>query len=290
MNFLSYILNIALLASISTLSSQENVNLHVKYDFIHQKDKNNTSSQDAFNQTVILSIGKKSSRYCSERLYNEGLNTQMRQNISNPAASAGSVTTVIGGPVLLVSDNGTLMQEEILKDFRKNELNIYAQVGFKSFKVTSEIPKIEWIIKSDKKNLGGIPCQKAEGNYGGRFYTVWFAPSLPFNDGPWKLNGLPGLILEAFDSTNEVRFTFKKLFKSSNVMDESIVSFSSHSSDVSIKPKAYRKLKRAFESDPMGVSMAQFPNTRISIANVSGNANKTASNLRIKKYNALEID
>ena len=70
-------------------------------------------------------------------------------------------------------------------------------------------PAIEWEIGADTVNIGGFRCQRAKGRWKGRCWTVCFCPELPFRYGPWKLNGLPGLILQAADSTGQVSFRFE---------------------------------------------------------------------------------
>lgn len=64
-------------------------------------------------------------------------------------------------------------------------------------------PEINWEIKSDKKEILGFNCQKAIGEFRGRKYTVWFTTDIPYSYGPWKLTGLPGVILEAEDSEKQ---------------------------------------------------------------------------------------
>lgn len=34
-------------------------------------------------------------------------------------------------------------------------------------------------------------------------YTSWYAPEIALNKGPWKFNGLPGLILKVEDSKGD---------------------------------------------------------------------------------------
>ena len=46
----------------------------------------------------------------------------------------------------------------------------------------------------------------ATANYHGRDWTAWFTPDIPLQEGPWKLCGLPGLILEANESTGQHSF------------------------------------------------------------------------------------
>ena len=58
---------------------------------------------------------------------------------------------------------------------------------------------MEWKISQDKKIIDGIDCFKASTLFKGREYIAWYAPSFPSDNGPWKLGGLPGLILEAYD-------------------------------------------------------------------------------------------
>ncbi len=73
------------------------------------------------------------------------------------------------------------------------------------------VPKIAWKILEEVKNIGPLSCQKAEASFRGRTYTAWFAREIPIRSGPWKLQGLPGLIVMAYDDTGEVRFVFKSL-------------------------------------------------------------------------------
>ena len=71
----------------------------------------------------------------------------------------------------------------------------------------------DWTFGDSKKEICGYPCQEAKTSYGGREWTVWFAPSIPSNAGPWKLGGLPGLIMEAQDAEGIHHFTATALRK-----------------------------------------------------------------------------
>lgn len=65
----------------------------------------------------------------------------------------------------------------------------------------------EWEISDETKDILGYQCFKATTDFRGRKWTAWFTPEIPIQDGPWKLCGLPGLILEAHDANRDYSFT-----------------------------------------------------------------------------------
>lgn len=78
--------------------------------------------------------------------------------------------------------------------------------------VEDSLLTLPWAIQSNEtRQIGKHKCLKAEVSTRGRTYTAWFTPEIPVPVGPWKLYGLPGLILEATDSTGEVTFLLESL-------------------------------------------------------------------------------
>jgi len=78
-----------------------------------------------------------------------------------------------------------------------------------------ELPKIDWQISNETKNINGIEITKATTTFRGRKYEVWFSYEYPFSVGPWKFQGLPGLIFEVNDLTTPFTFQWhlKKISK-----------------------------------------------------------------------------
>ena len=89
----------------------------------------------------------------------------------------------------------------------KQKQTFYNFASMAQWTYTQENPNFGWEIFSDSvKTVMDYPCIMAVGNYAGRKWKVWFSLDIPFSDGPWKLCGLPGLILMAEDSRGEFFF------------------------------------------------------------------------------------
>lgn len=77
--------------------------------------------------------------------------------------------------------------------------------------IAEKKPFINWHLQKETKKIGKFKAHKATANFRGRFYTAWYTLEVPLPYGPWKLQGLPGIILEAYDEKKEMYLYFKSL-------------------------------------------------------------------------------
>lgn len=88
--------------------------------------------------------------------------------------------------------------------FKKNFLEkkiLYSQsIGNQAYFIKESIPLQSWELQKETKKIGNYLCKKAKSNFRGREYIAWFTEELPIIGGPWKFDGLPGVILEVASS------------------------------------------------------------------------------------------
>ncbi len=83
---------------------------------------------------------------------------------------------------------------------------IYENRNLKYY-IYEDATNIKWQLHDEFKEISGYKCQKAATTFRGREYEAWFTSEIPLSFGPWKFNGLPGLILEVYDQKGEVYFS-----------------------------------------------------------------------------------
>ncbi len=275
-----------LLLSAITAPGQSNASLHVVYEFKYVRDL--ARPNDPYTVNMILSVGPRGSRYCTEKLYEQKLQQERdreRIEAEQKAMASQPATVVSGSPMLLVNKYGAIINEELMKDMAGQRLTIRARMGTKAYRIDTALPRIDWKILPDKKTIGEYTCQKATGDYGGRSWEVWFAPALAYQDGPWKLTGLPGLIMEAQDSKQEVSFAFVSVKQETNT-GGTLRSFLDSDLNIATGWKDYYRARIAFEKDPEAVMAAWAPNARLAVRNIDDRQATHA--IQIKQYNPLE--
>lgn len=73
--------------------------------------------------------------------------------------------------------------------------------------IEEELDYPKWEIQNEFKEISGYKTQKATAFLNDRTWTVYFTKDIKENIAPWKLIGLPGVIVEATENT--AVYTFK---------------------------------------------------------------------------------
>ncbi|WP_315817632.1 GLPGLI family protein [Paraflavitalea speifideaquila] len=221
--------------------------LTVKYDFMHVYDTANRANP--VRETMYLLVGQTSSAYRRSPA------APFNKPDATPAVSGGRPTiTVSGMPMAVVSAPG-ISEGELFQYPAAGVFKNCIHIAMNDYLVEDKLPVINWKVGTDTKTIGDFNCQQATGRYAGRTYTVWFAPDLPFRNGPWKLNGLPGLILEAKDATGDVAFTFSGFTKA----DSGQVTTFNKTRLITTNQKALNRVREAFDESPVATMQAQLP-------------------------------
>lgn len=110
-----------------------------------------------------------------------------------------------------------------------------------------EASKISWNLTDESDTICGYLCEKAIGEYGGRSWSVWYTSQIPAMYGPWKLCGVPGLVLKAEDADSIFVFEAISFRKSSVAMPPL-------NTDKHIKTtrEKFIRQKNNFEKNPVG--------------------------------------
>ena len=167
--------------------------------------------------------------------------------------------------------------------FFENKMNIYKlydKLSSKSeYKSIDSLGVPKWQLKKDTITILGQLCQKAVTYFRGRNYNAWFANKIPFNVGPYKFVGLPGLILRISDDKGRFKFECTEL-NSKKIRDFKLYA--------NCKNVTYKKLKELKKLRI--VKKKLFMDMEYANVNVSINGANTINTKRIDEpYNPIEL-
>jgi GLPGLI family protein len=200
----------------------------------------------------------------SATLYFCGKKSSFVSNIIDKTEETADSLKMVKAKKNIVTSNKNVQSdsigERINKDFTKNKILKRILLLKRAFLLEDTFPTFNWVLHNENKTFGNITCQKATIYYKGRNYIAWFAPSIPVNNGPWKFQGLPGLILEIYDIEKEVQFLFKSLSIPDNICNKIDVVLTGNNITANelekMKTEEDEQLKRNIESKvPKGVTI-----------------------------------
>ena len=108
----------------------------------------------------------------------------------------------------------------VYKNYPTGQMTITDRISSQGYRYADSLHAQTWTMGDSTREVLGYTCQQATADFRGRRWTAWFATDIPVSDGPWKLGGLPGLILEAYDEGQQHVFTAVGLER---VADEPII-------------------------------------------------------------------
>ncbi|PXY41527.1 GLPGLI family protein [Flavobacterium cheongpyeongense] len=175
-------------------------------------------------KTFILNFNKSASVYKEE------------EKLDTPGQQAGGMRMMISS---MTGGGGTFY-----KDVKNKTYTVDKEFMGKEFLVKDSLPKLNWKLEQETKQIGGYNCYKATAvneasktdfrnfrpknnddkkdeakkasdetktNFEDNFeipkeivVTAWYSPEIPINQGPENYWGLPGLILEINDGTTTI--------------------------------------------------------------------------------------
>lgn len=135
---------------------------------------------------------------------------------------------------------------------KKNQKTLYRdRLGRDLYSYEEDRP-LDWKIFSETTKIGEYKVQKAETDFGGRKWTAWFTTDLPYQDGPYKFSGLPGLVVKAEDASGDYSFDLMKNYKISDFPE-----MATFGNVIKVKRTDYIKQQEKFKTDPMSFMNSQ---------------------------------
>lgn len=96
-------------------------------------------------------------------------------------------------------------------NFKNDTLISTESVFGEDYSIKEKIPKLQWELVDETKSKDAIILSKAVCEFRGRKYIAWYSLEFPLKYGPWKLQGLPGLVFEVYDETRRYNWYLKKI-------------------------------------------------------------------------------
>lgn len=221
-------------------------------------------------ETMMLKVGTKSSVYYSYSLFH-------MDSLVEADKAAGASQEVITEHLKL---GGGSISYRIYKNYPAGKTTLLDQLAASRFLCEEPAELPEWTLSSDTATILSYFCRKASCHFRGRDYEAWYTAEIPRSEGPWKLQGLPGLILKASDSQKHYTFICSGIEKSDK---EEMIQFTGYGYEP-VSRKDLQKIHKRYAADPIGYITETSPGMTITVTGEDGQPYRP----RNTPYNPIE--
>ena len=147
-------------------------------------------------ETMMLKVGSKSSLFYSYARF------RMDSLIEMDKATGASQEIIQEH----MKQGTSQVNYQIFKNYPEGKLTQLEPIAASNFRSEEKTEIPVWELHPDTATFLAYTCYRATCRFRGRNYEAWYTPEIPRSEGPWKLQGLPGLILKASDSRQHYTF------------------------------------------------------------------------------------
>lgn len=218
------------------------------YELTYQPDS--TDAETNKNEKMFLYIGNETSRFSSAgKAIGDSLKANLDKSEFNPAT------------LMLMRKQipKTKFKYEIYKGVPAVKLTYVKEIGSDKYYYTDNKDQFNWKILEETDTIAGYRVQIATTSFAGRNYTAWFTQEIPLAEGPYKFNGLPGLIIKIQDDKGHYVFELTNIKKL-----ETPVSFTFWQEEfLETTQEKLLTLEEEYKKDPIGYLQRSIPGLKI---------------------------
>ena len=171
---MTFLLTIAAQAQVETVDTAQFVAV---YDY-ECRTLNDEAASVTDRMQVVVQVGRTVTKSMPRSVY------PVYDNESKPDVAAGFQEALMHMPTVWI---GLPTGQTTVREF------IFPH-DYEGYEPT---PDIAWTLCDDTLTVSGYLCQQAMATFRGLEWHVWYTEEIPSSAGPWRLRGLPGLIVKA---------------------------------------------------------------------------------------------
>lgn len=165
----------------------------------------------------------------------------------------------------------------IFKNYPNNKITYTEKIMPNLLLYEEDLNICMWDLSTDTASIKGFKTQMAKSRYGGRNWEAWFTNEIPYSDGPYKFNGLPGLIVKISDNNNQYIFELVSIEKPS---EEQWINYGERHYIVTSK-QGFLRAKKSMREDII---------SRTKEAGLDSESQQVAAKNIAKRNNSIELE